>query len=230
VASNVEVVNDSHANGGHQNGQDEGSHQNGQVESVHSNGEVEGDYQNGHNGNERNGHPVEPEANGHNIEDELDLLYQDYGYGASVELESQPKSAELTEAEVTPNAEMHVEIPLEERADEVPDGGDQNQKTEEPQQNRVQEYETEDEPMELKVSEGAEEDLDSEDKKVACFVINLCASYEFIQSSSKLRLLISISRLRLLLRTLPGTIRSLKLLNCVVMRSKSTLSIWLARF
>jgi hypothetical protein len=161
AALNDKVENISHADSGHQNGQDVEGHQNGQ----------EGGHQNGHSGDVKNGHPVEADANGHNIDDELDQLIQDYGYGAAVEIGPQPKLAELIETEMTPKAEELVELPQKEETDDVPDCGDQNLKTEEPQQNLVQEYETEDEPMELKVSEEADEDiLDSMDVKVFCQV------------------------------------------------------------
>jgi len=161
VALNDKVENISHADVGIQNGQDEGGHQNGQDEGGHQNGQVEDGHQNGHNRDVKNGgHPVEADANGHNIEDELDQLYQDYGYGAAVEIGTQPKLADLIETEMTPKADELVELPQKEEADDVPDCGDQNLKTEEePQKHLVQEYETEDEPMELKVSEEADEDI-----------------------------------------------------------------------
>lgn len=160
VALNDKVDNISHVDGGHQNGQDESGHQNGQGE---------GGHQNGHNGDVRkNGHPVEAEANVlKNIENELDQLYEDYGYGAAVEpTDTQPKLAELKE---TPNAEELVELRQVEKTDDVPDCGDQNLKTVEPQQNLSQEDETEDEPMELKITEEAD-DLDSTDEEVLLLI------------------------------------------------------------
>jgi hypothetical protein len=166
VAFNDKVENISDADGGHQNGQDEGGHQNGQEE---------GGHQNGHNGDVKNGHPVEADANGHNIEDELDQLYHDYGYGAAVEIGTQPKLADLIETDMSPKADELVEAPQKEEAGDVPDCGDQSLKTaEEPQKNLVQEYETENEPMELKVSEEADEDiLDSINEKVLLRLLKL---------------------------------------------------------
>lgn len=151
----------SHANGGHQNGHNNGNGQ--------QNGHAKDGHQNGHNGDAKNGHSANgTDANCEIKEEDLQSGYIDHENGAAVELGSLDPlfDVELSEVEVPLKSEEPVELSLNKGTEDVPDCGNQNLESEEPQQNLEQDDETEEEPMELKFTEEAEKDDELQDEKV----------------------------------------------------------------